>query len=86
MVAEGQLRRIAAVVGGSNRRIQLDAYAGDTEESVGDARRLSLSRVLTVRSYLIQQGIPSTDIDVRALGIAGDAGLPERVDVLLEPI
>ncbi|MDA1132916.1 MAG: lysophospholipase, partial [Proteobacteria bacterium] len=66
------------------RRVQLNAFAGGTAETIGAARRLSLSRALTVRSYLIDQGVRSTDIDVRALGIP-ETGEPERVDVLLEP-
>ena len=44
---------------------------------------MSLSRALAVRSYLIEQGIRSTRIDVRALGLAGDSGPLDRVDVVL---
>ncbi len=80
---EAALRGIAAVVAETDRRIQLNAYAGGTPETVGAARRLSLSRALTVRSFLIEQGVRSTRIDVRALGIAEDDGPPERVDIML---
>ncbi len=51
-----------------NLRLQLMAYAGGESLSAGKARRLSLSRALSVRSYLIANGVRSTRIDVRALG------------------
>jgi len=81
--AELVLTKIAALVGNSDRRLQLNAYAGGTPETVGAARRLSLSRALAVRSFLIEAGVRSTRIDVRALGLADDDGPPERVDILL---
>ena len=46
-------------------------------------RRLSLSRALTVRSYLISQGVRSTRIDVRALGARASDGPADRVDLLI---
>ena len=60
-------------------RLQLLAYAG--EESPSKARRLSLSRALAIRSYLIAKGIRSTRIDVRALGDQIPGGDPNRVDL-----
>ncbi len=71
---------MAAPLKGSADRLQLKAYASGGTASA--ARRMSLNRALTVRSYLIAQGIRSTRIDVRALGIA-DEGPPDRVDLLL---
>jgi outer membrane protein OmpA-like peptidoglycan-associated protein len=64
-------------------RIQLKAYAAGGKESESRARRLSLSRALGVRSFLIKQGIEPTRIDVRALGSNVPDGSPERVDVSL---
>ena len=81
--AEGALRSVAVLISATDRRIQLNAYAGGTAETVGAARRLSLSRALTVRSFLIEAGVRSTRIDIRALGIAEDPGPPERVDIIL---
>ena len=79
------LRGIADSITVADRRIQLNAYAGGSPETVAAARRLSLSRALTVRSFLIEQGVRSTRIDVRALGVPeeGDEAPPERVDILL---
>ena len=84
--SEDQLRRIAALVSSSERRVRLNAYAGGTTASIIAARRLSLSRALAVRSYLIEQGMRTPNIVVRALGVAGDANPAERVDIILEPI
>ena len=81
--AERSLGSLAATMEQSDGRLQLKAYAGGTGETLSSARRLSLSRALAVRSFLIEQGIRSTRIDVRALGRAEDSGPPERVDIVL---
>ena len=64
-------------------RVQLRAYAGGTAETSSLARRLSLSRALAVRSYLIEQGVRSTRMDVRALGNKSGEGPADRVDIVL---
>ena len=64
-----------------NYRLQIQAYAGEPNLSASNARRLSLSRALSVRSRLIKNGIRSTRIDVRALGNKTSAGEPNRVDL-----
>lgn len=81
--AERRLGSLATTMTESDGRLQLKAYAGGTGETLSSARRLSLSRALAVRSYLIEKGIRSTRIDVRALGRAEDSGPPERVDIIL---
>jgi outer membrane protein OmpA-like peptidoglycan-associated protein len=63
-------------------RIQLLAYAEGTAENESQARRLSLSRALAVRSYLIEQGIRSTRVNVQALGIKSAGGPADRVDAM----
>lgn len=78
---EVRLKALAELLTETDDRIQLKAYGGGDATSA--ARRLSLSRALAVRSYLIEQGVRSTRIDVRALGIAKDGGPADRVDVLL---
>jgi len=62
-------------------RMQLLAYAGELNLSASKARRLSLSRALSIRSYLIKKGVRSTRIDVRALGNKVASGAPNRVDL-----
>lgn len=69
------------VIDDSNLRLQLLAYAGGDSLSSSKARRLSLSRALSVRSFLIESGLRSTRIDVRALGDRTDEKPVNRVDI-----
>jgi len=62
-------------------RLQLMAYAGGEDLSASKARRMSLSRALSVRSFLIENGVRSTRIDVRALGNKTSEKPANRVDV-----
>jgi outer membrane protein OmpA-like peptidoglycan-associated protein len=64
-------------------RIELLAYAGQSREPVSQARRLSLSRALAARSKLIEQGVRSTRIDVRALGNKSAGGPADRIDIIV---
>ena len=64
-------------------RVQLLAYAGQSSDSASQARRLSLSRALAARSQLIEQGVRSTRIDVRALGNKSEGGPADRIDVIV---
>ena len=78
------LAAIAATLANDDTlRLQLKAYAGGGADSASHARRLSLSRALAVRSQLIEQGVRSTRIDVRALGNKSESGTSDRVDVIL---
>jgi len=61
----------------------VEAYGGTLGDKSSDARRLSLRRALTVRQLLIDNGVPSDRIDVRALGGA-EQGMPDRVDVFVK--
>ena len=81
--AKGQLTGVAAFLeANASARVQLLAYAKATAESPSRARRLSLSRALAVRAFLIEQGVRSTRMDVRALGDKAPDGPVDRVDVL----
>ena len=81
--AKQDLDRLAQVLEDNPRqRVQLMAFAQGTEDTASQARRLSLSRALAVRTYLIDQGIRSTRMDVRALGATADQGPLDRVDVV----
>jgi len=64
-------------------RVQLLAYADGATGTLSQTRRLSLSRALAVRSHLMNKGIQSTRIDVRALGKKYKDGTPDRVDVIV---
>jgi len=69
--------------GNETMRLQLLAYSGGGSQTPSQARRLSLSRALVVRSQLIKLGIRSTRIDVRALGNKSEGGPPDRVDIVV---
>lgn len=58
----------------SSVRAQIRAYASGTPETSGQARRVSLTRALAARSYILDQDIPATRLDIRALG-NGQAGM-----------
>lgn len=80
--AKGQLDALAKAILNNEDRLQLKAYAAAAGADASGARRLSLSRALAVRSYLIDKGVRSTRIDVRALGAAADGGTLDRVDIV----
>ncbi|GIK98816.1 MAG: hypothetical protein BroJett029_30250 [Alphaproteobacteria bacterium] len=63
-------------------RVQLLAYAQAIDDNTSRARRTSLSRALAVRSYLIEKGVPSTRMDVRALGSNVEEEPADRVDII----
>jgi outer membrane protein OmpA-like peptidoglycan-associated protein len=78
-----RLNNLAAKLADGDDRLQLKSFAGGSGETPSASRRRSLSRALAVRSYLIEKGLRSTRIDVRALGMAADQGPSDRVDVII---
>jgi outer membrane protein OmpA-like peptidoglycan-associated protein len=67
-----------------DQRVELLAYATGAEDQTSQSRRVSLIRGLSVRTYLIEQGISSARIDVRALGNKIEGSSPvDRVDLVL---
>ena len=84
--AKQELDRLAARLGADARLyVQLVAYA--SSGSGGDAsqaRRLSLSRALAARSYLVDHGVEIKQIDVRPLGNKSEPGaVPDRIDLVV---
>jgi len=64
--------------------LQLLAYADGDSTNISKARRLSLSRALEVRKVLMDLGVRSTRIEVRALGNKAEGTAPlDRVDALV---
>ncbi|MGB0670191.1 MAG: OmpA family protein [Rhodospirillales bacterium] len=79
-----ELKTLAAKIqDNTTDRLQLQAFAGGDGLSASQARRLSLSRALAVRSFLIDNGVRSTRIDVRALGDKTDETPVNRVDAAI---
>lgn len=62
--------------------LQLVGYASGDMENSSHARRVSLSRTLNIRKYLMDGGIRSTRIEVRALGNQNDGGPVDRVSAI----
>lgn len=61
---------------------RLLAYASVEDDNASRARRLSLTRALAIRTYLMDRGVRSARIEVRALGSHEDGGSqPDRVDI-----
>ncbi|WP_439577097.1 OmpA family protein [Elioraea sp.] len=81
-----ELRALAAALPDADApRLTVNAYAAGDAANPGLARRASLSRALAVRTALMEAGVRSTRIDVRALGLNAGDGPPDRVDVLVGP-
>tara|TARA_Y100000588_G_C14270198_1_gene931976 strand:- start:4072 stop:4950 length:879 start_codon:yes stop_codon:yes gene_type:complete len=79
-----KLTKIYNLIGrDKSKRIQLIAYASASAGNPTKARRLSLTRALEVRRILIEKGISSRQMDVRALGNRNGTGEPNRVDVMI---
>ena len=62
-------------------RIEIKSYADAPDKTPSSARRLSLSRALDLRTYLLSRKIDSYRMDVRALGNATDTIPMDRIDV-----
>ncbi|HNQ91790.1 MAG TPA: OmpA family protein [Alphaproteobacteria bacterium] len=62
-------------------RLQIRAYASRTDGSESSSRRISLSRALATRSYLLEKGIQPTRIDVRALSDKTTEPPLDRIDM-----
>jgi outer membrane protein OmpA-like peptidoglycan-associated protein len=82
--AKQELDRLAARLGADARLyVQLVAYASGGSDA-SQARRLSLSRALAARSYLVDHGVEIKQIDVRPLGNKSEpGGQPDRVDLVV---
>jgi outer membrane protein OmpA-like peptidoglycan-associated protein len=76
------LRKLADGVRGKKELwLRLMAYANAEGMTASKARRLSLSRALSVRSFLIESGLRSTRIGVMALGNKSPDKPKNRVDI-----
>jgi outer membrane protein OmpA-like peptidoglycan-associated protein len=60
---------------------ELRGYATADRESGDDAKRVALSRVISVRDHLIGLGVPGNQLGVKPVGLAPD-GPKERVDIV----
>jgi outer membrane protein OmpA-like peptidoglycan-associated protein len=61
--------------------VNVIAYAAGKPDDPSNARRLSLSRGMAVRSVLLASGVPSAQIYVRALGAVASDAPADRVEL-----
>lgn len=80
---EGDLKSLAARVKKNDEHLTLVAYASESADQSTMARRVSLSRVLAVRAFLIEQGVNKLNINVQAEGSKNPGGEPNRVDIFI---
>ena len=74
----------ARLLADDNLRVQVVAHATGKPDDAMEARRVSLARAVAVRAYLIDKGVRSLRIDVRALGNRADDGpVADQVDLVL---
>ncbi len=66
-------------------RVQITGYASEIAGGGASARRTSLYRTLAVRKYLVENGVLSTRMDVRAQGDKTEELPRDRVDISLPP-
>ena len=67
--------------GGGDITFNVLAYAAGDVSDPSVPRRLSLARAIAVRSALMDDGVASARIYLRALGAQGGDGPPDRVDI-----
>lgn len=82
---EAAIRQFARPLRDTAQPVQVAAYAAGSPEDPSTPRRLSLARALAARAVLINEGIASTRIYVRALGSAVGDGPADRVDLSAAP-
>ncbi|MEC9344577.1 MAG: OmpA family protein [Pseudomonadota bacterium] len=82
--AAERIRAIAADLARTDDRLKISAYAAAGDETTDWARRVSLRRAMNVRQLLLDGGVQSFRIQVRALGTPSDGGPGNRVDLDIE--
>ena len=79
--AKSDLNDVAEKVKQSQGNVRIVAYASGTPEQASVARRISLSRALQIRAFLISKGVNQLSINVQALGNQVPSGNADRADV-----
>jgi outer membrane protein OmpA-like peptidoglycan-associated protein len=79
-----ELNKLAKqMIQNENQRLNLIAYAAASGDQASTARRVSLSRALSVRAFLIDAGVANLRINVQAEGDKNAGGNPDRVDLFI---
>jgi outer membrane protein OmpA-like peptidoglycan-associated protein len=81
--AKSALLKIAEKVKRKKLSVRIIAYAEGSENEASIARRVSLSRALQARAFLIDKGINQLKINVQAKGHHVPDGVPNRADIFV---
>lgn len=79
--AVAAIRQLALQAKAKPGALDVAAYAAGTPDDPSIPRRLSLARALAVRAVLLQEGVESPRIYVRALGANANSDPADRVDL-----
>ena len=82
--AKSDLGDIAEKVKQSQGTVRIVAYASGTPEQSSVATRISLSRALQIRAFLIGKGVNQLSINVQSLGNKVPNGDADRADIFLK--
>ncbi len=69
------LSRLARRLRGTRNRVSITAYTDSSGRSAKEALRLSLTRALAIRAFLVREGVPLERIDLTALPHGGEKSL-----------
>ena len=83
LVMQERLNSLVEQIKGAGGSVVIRAYAAGSPEQASIARRVSLSRALAVRAYLIEKGVPPLSINPQALGSNNAGGPAERADIFV---
>lgn len=81
--AQDDLKKLVAKVKANGERITIISYASGSGDKATTARRVSLSRALAVRAFLIEHDVDKLKINVQAEGDKSAGGEPDRVDMFV---
>jgi outer membrane protein OmpA-like peptidoglycan-associated protein len=81
---KSQLTNLAPQIIKNNQQVRIVAYAAGTPEQASVARRISLSRALQIRAFLIGKGVNQMNVNVQALGNKRTDGPAERADIFVK--
>jgi outer membrane protein OmpA-like peptidoglycan-associated protein len=82
--AKSDLVDVAEKIKQSQGSVRIVAYAAGTAEQASVAKRISLSRALAVRAFLISKGVNQLSINVQALGNQVPSGDADRADLFVK--
>ncbi len=78
------LSRLARRLRGTENRVRITAHTDASGRSARDALRLSLTRALAIRGFLVREGVPVERIDLSALPHGGGKSLAGEGRVHIE--